>query len=51
MILMLCIKSFLNIYVARRGGAEVAGWTLDREIRVRFPRLPSPRVGPLMARR
>ena len=30
---------------ARRGGAEVAGWTLDQKIGVRFP------VGPLMARR
>ena len=26
--------------VARRGGAEVAGWTLDRKIRVRFPAYP-----------
>ena len=25
---------------ARRGGAEVAGWTLDRKIRVRFPAYP-----------
>ena len=25
---------------ARRVGAEVAGWTLDREIRVRFPAYP-----------
>ena len=24
----------------RRGGAEVAGWTLDRKIRVRFPANP-----------
>ena len=24
---------------ARRGGAEVAAWTLDRKIRVRFPAL------------
>ena len=24
----------------RRGGAEVAGWTLDRKIRVRFPAYP-----------
>ena len=39
------------IIVARRGGAEVAGWTLDRKIQVRFPAYPSPRVGPLMARR
>ena len=23
--------------IVRRGGAEVAGWTLDRKIRVRFP--------------
>ena len=26
--------------LARRGGAEVAGWTLDRKIRVRFPAYP-----------
>ena len=26
--------------VARRGGAVVAGWTLDRKIRVRFPAYP-----------
>ena len=26
--------------VARRDGAEVAGWTLDRKIRVRFPPYP-----------
>ena len=26
--------------VARRGGAEVAGWTVDRKIRVRFPAYP-----------
>ena len=25
---------------ARRGGTEVAGWTLDRKIRVRFPAYP-----------
>ena len=25
---------------ARRGGADVAGWTLDRKIRVRFPAYP-----------
>ena len=25
---------------ARRGGAEVAGWTLDRKIQVRFPAYP-----------
>ena len=25
---------------ARRGGAEVVGWTLDRKIRVRFPAYP-----------
>ena len=27
-------------HIARRGGAEVAGWTLDRKIRVRFPAYP-----------
>ena len=26
--------------VARRGGAEESGWTLDRKIRVRFPAYP-----------
>ena len=26
--------------IARRGGAEVAGWTLDRKIGVRFPAYP-----------
>ena len=31
--------SFITIN-ARRGGAEVAGWTLDRKIRVRFPVYP-----------
>ena len=30
----------LNLAPARRGGAEVAGWTLDRKIRVRFPAYP-----------
>ena len=29
-----------RIWIARRGGAEVAGWTLDRKIRVRFPAYP-----------
>ena len=29
-----------HIWMARRGGAEVAGWTLDRKIRVRFPAYP-----------
>ena len=44
-------KNFFFIYIftvvfsviftrARRGGAEVAGWTLDRKIRVRFPTYP-----------
>ena len=27
-------------HIARRGGAEVEGWTLDRTIRVRFPAYP-----------
>ena len=36
---------------SRRGGLEVAGRTVDREIRVRFPALPSSRVSPPMARR
>ena len=26
--------------MARRGGAELAGWTLDRKIRVLFPAYP-----------
>ena len=30
----------LRKHLARRGGAEVAGWTLDRKIRVRFPAYP-----------
>ena len=30
----------VSVWVARRGGAEVAGWTLDRMIRVRFPAYP-----------
>ena len=44
------IGMFLILYVhlkprdtrgqARRGGTEVAGWTLDRKIRVRFPAYP-----------
>ena len=29
-----------SVVCARRGGAEVAGWTLDRKIRVRFPAYP-----------
>ena len=33
-------KSHSFITIARRGGAEVAGWTLDRKIRVRFPTYP-----------
>ena len=28
---------FFFIFQARRGGAEVAGWTLDRKIRVHSP--------------
>ena len=39
------VTSYMYIYsrsesVARRGGAEVAGWTLVRKIRVRFPAYP-----------
>ena len=30
----------MNYKMARRGGAEVAGWTLDWKIRVRFPAYP-----------
>ena len=28
------------IFLARRGGTEVAGWTMDRKIRVGFPAYP-----------
>ena len=45
------INAFAQLSVARRGGVEVAGWTVDQKIRVRFPGIPSLRVGPLMARR
>ena len=31
---------FISYDIASRGGAEVAGWTLDRKIRVRFPAYP-----------
>ena len=31
---------FIEIDLAGRGGAEVARWTLDRKIRVRFPAYP-----------
>ena len=34
-----------------RGGVEVAGLTVDQEIRIRFLALPSPLVGSLLARR
>ena len=38
--------------MARRGGgAEVAGWNFGSEDPGSIPRLPSPRVGPLVARR
>ena len=30
----------INTCVARRGGVEVAGWTVDRKTRVRFPAYP-----------
>ena len=36
---------------ARRDGAEVAGWDFGSGDPGSIPRLPSPRVGPLMARR
>ena len=42
-ITMFTVLWFINIIclsVARRGCAEVAGWTLDRKIRVRFPAYP-----------
>ena len=32
--------SLCFLLLARRGGAEVAGWTVDRTIRVRFPAFP-----------
>ena len=37
-----CLGSHVcfSILIARRGGAEVAGWTLDRKIRVRFLAYP-----------
>ena len=34
------VKINLLLRLARRGGAEVAGWTLDRKIQVRFPAYP-----------
>ena len=34
------IMIFMLAATARRSGAEVAGWTLDRRIRVRFPAYP-----------
>ena len=36
----LTLIDHLHTVKARRGGAEVAGWTLDRKIRVRFPAYP-----------
>ena len=39
-ILFLSPNRFWNNFYARRDGAEVAGWTLDRKIRVRFPAYP-----------
>ena len=30
----------INEFIAHRGGAEVAGWTVYRKIRVRFPAYP-----------
>ena len=33
-------KPYAYMLQARRGGAEVAGWTLDWKIRVRFPAYP-----------
>ena len=40
------IKCNISILIARRGGVEVADWTFDRKIRVRFPAYPHP-VGAL----
>ena len=34
--MIICYKQGL----ASRGGAEAAGWTLDRKIRIRFPAYP-----------
>ena len=34
---VICFFFSCLIYIARRGGAEVAGLTLDRKIRVLFP--------------
>ena len=38
MLYTVCI--FLKMTLARRGGVEIAGWTLDRKIRFRFPAYP-----------
>ena len=34
------VNTYLRNPLARRGGAEVAGWTLDRKIQVRFCAYP-----------
>ena len=38
-VLSVCLSS-THPSAARHGGVEVAGWTLDRKIRVRFPAYP-----------
>ena len=40
LMLLLNVGRRLQTTLARRGGVEVAGWTLDRKIRVRFPAYP-----------
>ena len=45
------LQSSWALYKARRGGVEVAGWTVDRKTRVRFPVYLHRVWAPLMARR
>ena len=40
----------LNVAITRLGGDEVAGWTLDRKIRVRFPAYPHREVKDVFGR-
>ena len=40
LLLEIGVRVELDEFEARRGGAEVAGWTLDRKIRVQFPAYP-----------
>ena len=34
------LTAYVPMRVARRGGVEVAGWTVDRKTQVRFPAYP-----------